>query len=85
VYIVRERARERERLRERERWSERERERETHTETDRHISIQVHHPHRRLPQRELALLCPFETTIISPSYTSHHGIHHIIIKDILYV
>ena len=34
-----------------------------------------------LPQRELVLMCLFETTIISPSYTSPHGIHHILTKD----
>jgi hypothetical protein len=56
-----------------------------HTHIHTYIHTHIHHPHRRLPQRELVLLCPFETTIISPSYTSHHGIHHIIIKDILYV
>ena len=50
----------------------------THKHTQRHIYIQINHPHRRLPQRELVLMCLFETTIISPSYTSHHGRHHIL-------
>ena len=50
----------------------------THTHTHTHI----HHSHRRLPERELVLLCLCETTIVSPSYTSRHGIHHIIINDI---
>ena len=43
----------------------------THARTHAH----THHPHRRLPQRELVVFCPFETTIILSSYTSHHGIH----------
>ena len=49
-----------------------------HTHTHTH----AHHSHRRLPERELVLLCLCETTIVSPSYASHHGIHHIIINDI---
>jgi hypothetical protein len=47
-----------------------------------HTHTHTHHSHRRLPERELVLLCLCETTIVSPSYTSRHGIHHIIINDI---
>ena len=50
-----------------------------HTHTHTH---HAHHSHRRLPERELVLLCLCETTIVSPSYASRHGIHHIIINNI---
>jgi hypothetical protein len=47
-----------------------------------HTHTHTNHSHRRLPERELVLLCLCETTIVSPSYTSRHGIHHIIINNI---
>ncbi len=44
----------------------------TRIHTKGHVYIQIKHPHRRLPQRDLVLMCLFETTIIY-----HHHIRHI--------
>ena len=50
----------------------------SHTHARTHTHTHIHQPHRRLPQRELVLLCPFETTIISPPVhvTSWNASHH---------
>jgi len=63
----------------------------THTYTHTHTHTRTHHSQRWLPERELVLLCPCETTIIEreiylllQSYHHHirHFIHHIIRKYI---
>ncbi len=57
--------------------------RRTYTVTHTHTQTRTHtHTHTSPTSAAAVLLCLCETTIVSPSYTSHQGILHIIMNDI---